>query len=239
MKNPRKAIAYYRASTNEEIQANSFGVQQHAVEQYAGTHGYKIVQSFAEYVSASKNVVRTEWNAALDYLRDNPDTTLIIQKIDRATRSLRDWSEIEDLLSLIRFTNFPDSEPNILLVSILISVAQAESRAISNRTALAIQSIRRQAEKRGEDFKWGNPQNLDSAASKKGRDAHADIARVFSAQIAAHVAGRGTTLKEKAQYLNERRIRTRTGKRWSVHSLHRVLKYKESSDANLNLVRKV
>jgi len=221
---PKRAIQYIRASTSEEIQANSFGIQEHSISVFAESNGYSIEKTFCEYVSASKNVVRTEWLSALDYLRDNPGAYLIVHNVSRATRSLRDWMDIEELLPFIRFASMDNAEPNLLLVSILIAVAQAESKSTSIRTRLAIAKKKREAEESGEEWKWGN-QNLGNA--KRAANARASSsrrARVFAAGITEHVKNAdGTTLRERVVYLNKNRIRTIRGKSWTVSSLHRVL----------------
>ena len=223
----RRAIQYIRASTNAEMQANSFGVQEYSISSFAESNGYTIEKTFCEYVSASKNVIRTEWNAALDYLRDNPGAYLIIHSVSRATRSLRDWMEIEELLPFIRFANMDNNEPNILLVSILIAVAQAESNAISSRTKLAIAKKKRETVRSGEDWKWGN-QNLGTPErAAKARAASSRKAEVFAAGIAGHLKASPLQdwmpLWQKVDYLNKIRVRTIRGKKWTSGSLYRVL----------------
>ena len=213
--NKTVAISYIRASTNAEIQANSFGVQEYSINALASQGDYKIVARYSEYVSASKKVVRTEWIAALNYITDNPGVFLLVHDVSRATRNFEDWLEIEkrNLLPFIRFANMGNTEPNILLVHVLVAVASAESRQISSRTKLAIAKKKRDSLKHGKEWRWGNPNlgGYDSGADE-GRETQRKKAKTHALITTAYVKDSGcTTLVKQVAYLNSNRLFTRRG----------------------------
>jgi site-specific DNA recombinase len=221
----KPAIQYLRASTNAELQKNSFGVQGESVAYWAENNGYEIHHTFKEYVSASKNAHRAEWKRALQCLRDNPGVTLIIHDVTRATRSLRDWAEIEALLPQIRFASMRDEPVSMVMLGILISLAQEESNRISKRVQLGIQKKKAEA---GESWTWGNQSLGTAETAQAGRAVNASKAQEFAMSILIHLHRcPGQTLAQMVSFLNDKNVTTRRGKSWSKQSLHRVLKYAE------------
>ena len=53
MKNNKTAIAYVRASTNEDKQSNSLNIQREVISNFAATNGYDVVREFSEYCSGT------------------------------------------------------------------------------------------------------------------------------------------------------------------------------------------
>ena len=224
----KPAIQYLRASTNAELQKNSFGVQGDSIANWAEDNGYQIQHTFSEYVSASKDVYRPEWIRALQCLRDNPNVVLIIHDVTRATRSLNDWAEIEDLLPQIRFASMSDEPVSKVMLGILISLAQDESRRISKRVRLGIAKKRAEAIENGEDWSWGNAELGSTETAAAGRKANASKAADFTLGIMLRLRRcKGATLAEMVAFLNNNHVRTRRGKSWTTSSLHRVIKYAE------------
>jgi DNA invertase Pin-like site-specific DNA recombinase len=224
----KPAIQYLRASTNADLQRNSFGVQGDSVARWADINGYNIQETFSEYVSASKDVYRREWKRALQCLRDNPGVVLIIHDVTRATRSLRDWAEIESLLPQIRFASMRDEPVSMVMLGILISLAQEESNRISKRVTLGIAKKRARVLENGEEWSWGNQQLGTTETAENGRKANANKAADFTLSIMLHLRGcKGATLAEMVAFLNNKNITTRRGKSWTTSSLHRVIKYAE------------
>ena len=224
----KPAIQYLRASTNAELQKNSFGVQSDSVSGWADRNGYEIVGTFSEYVSASKDATRPEWKRALQYLRDNPNTVLIVHDVSRATRSLRDWSEIEGLLPQIRFASMRDEPVSMVMLGILISLAQEESARISRRVKMGIAKKKKEAEKNDQVWSWGNASMGTIETASNARAANRSKAEDFALNIMAHLHRcKGQTLDGMAKFLNDKGVTTRRGKSWTKQSVQRVVKYAE------------
>ena len=225
----KRAIQYLRASTNAELQRNSFGVQSDSVGLWAERNGYDIQETFSEYVSASKHTQRPQWKRALQHLRDNPGTVLIVHDVTRATRSLRDWSEIEGLLPQIRFASMRDEPVSMVMLGILISLAQEESQRISRRVKLGIQKKKKEAIENKSEWKWGNASMGTTETANNARGANISKAQDFALNVCAHLHRcKGQTLEEMANFLNDKGVTTRRGLSWSKQSVQRVLKYAET-----------
>lgn len=234
----KPAIIYVRASTSEEKQRGSFSTQRERIYSWAFLNGYKVLSVLTEYKSASKRLERPQWNKALQALRDHPSLTLICYDVTRATRSLRDWDKIEDLVPRIRFTTNRDEPANKVMLGIMISIAMEESEKISRRVSHGIQRKKAEAERLGYKWSWGNdakhmatPENAangrKSNTSKAREHALLTVALLKSQYKDVGVARGGLTLREMADYLNDRGSTTRRGKSWTTSSLDRVIKYAE------------
>lgn len=222
----KPCIVYMRASTNEELQSNSFGVQELAVKRYCEQFGYEPVATYSEYVSASKDKVRPEWNKALLHLRKDKDLTLISWEVTRISRDLKDWATIEPLLHRMRFTDcLTDETPTFLLVSLKILMGQHESKKLGERISDGIARLKDEHKKAGKEFKWGNAHNIsyeDRLAGPKANVEKADALKDEVERALKPVAG--LTLAKKVEYLNTHTtVRTRRGNEWTIGNLHRVL----------------
>ena len=222
----KRAVVYLRASTNEELQKNSFGTQELAIERFCETHGYEIVSKHAEYVSASKEKQRPAWNAALAELRANPDMVLVSWEVSRISRDLKDWAVIEPLLSRMRFTDLSgDEAPNFLTVSLKLLIGDYESKKLGQRISDGIKRKKHEAEKNGQTWSWGNAHNIALQDRLKGHKANTEKADSFQAQLMIAIKPvMSETLAKKVKYLNnEAHFYTRRGQKWTVGNLHRAL----------------
>lgn len=111
---------------------------------------------------------------------------------------------------------------------IMAAVAEAEAKAISDRTRAALQAAR----ERGTRLGATNPRsrNLTETAKRKGRkrgaEATAKRAREFYAEVVPKVDAmrrRGLSLAAIAHALNDEGSRTQTGARFSAVHVKRIL----------------
>ncbi|MEW8051229.1 MAG: recombinase family protein [Candidatus Thiodiazotropha sp.] len=101
--------AYVRVSTvRQSIQGVSLSEQHRSIDRYANDHGIQVVQWFEEVESATKGC-RTVFKELMRQLKQKKGRVgLLIHKIDRGARNLRDWADIGDLIDRgidVRFTN--------------------------------------------------------------------------------------------------------------------------------------
>jgi site-specific DNA recombinase len=96
---PRKTyFAYVRVSTQRQGQnGTSLAEQKAAIERYAKTWDLEITRYFEERETAAKQGRRVFLDM-LKKLRQYKADGLIIHKIDRSARNLRDWAAIGDLI---------------------------------------------------------------------------------------------------------------------------------------------
>jgi site-specific DNA recombinase len=91
-------FSYIRVSTIRQGQTGtSLDEQRSAIRNYAQRWGLPIVQEFEERETAAK-LGRPVFLKMLNLLRQHRATGVIIHKIDRSARNLRDWAELGEMI---------------------------------------------------------------------------------------------------------------------------------------------
>lgn len=175
----------------------------------------------AEYtdVQSGKDDDRPQLTEALKLCRLT-NSTLLIAKLDRLSRNVAFLATLQQAGTKFVACDLP--EANELVVHILAAVAQAERKAISERTKAAL------AVAKARGVRLGNPRlragNAASAAiarkarTKKTEDRDAELREVIeNAERQDHL-----TLRQLARYLNELGISSAQGKHWHANSVRRV-----------------
>ncbi|WP_417554306.1 recombinase family protein [Microbacterium sp.] len=203
----RRVIGYLRVSTVE--QANSglgLEAQRDAIQRYADAHGWE-VEWYVDAGISAKSLDRPQLTAALARLaasRKRRDVDgLIVAKLDRLSRSVRDFAELLVLArarkwSLVAIdlgvdTGTPTGE---LVANVMMAVAQFERQVISERTKAAMQAAKRRG------VTYGRPSALPQATADrllKLRKRH--------------------TLAATADRLNAEGHTTATGKPWTLNAV--------------------
>jgi len=221
-----KIVAYYRVSTSKQGKSGlGIEAQKEAVSSYANANGCKIVSEFME-VESGKDNNRPKLAEALE-LCDITGARLTIAKLDRLSRNVAFLSGLME--AKVKFTACDNPEATELTIHILAAVAQAERKAISERTKAALQA----AKARGQTL--GNPR-LAEARSKidiKAASSKATQSRVAASKARAEkvlkVIDKARengchTLQRIADYLNEETaILTPRGSVWTRGAVKRVI----------------
>jgi DNA invertase Pin-like site-specific DNA recombinase len=148
-----RAAAYLRVSTKDQETA----MQRHQIKNFCHTHKYQIVEWYEDKASGREIDGRAQLgNLLLDAVRGNFEA-VVVWKLDRFTRSLKDFLWLIDELkkSGVKLhsvadggVDFTGDDPlQTLLRSILAGFAQMESAIISQRVK-ASYDLRRQAGER-------------------------------------------------------------------------------------------
>jgi DNA invertase Pin-like site-specific DNA recombinase len=94
----KQYFAYVRVSTvRQGERGSSLAEQKNAIEAYAARAGLPVVEWFEEMETAAKQG-RRKFTQMLTQLRSGRAHGLIIHKIDRSARNLRDWADLGDLI---------------------------------------------------------------------------------------------------------------------------------------------
>lgn len=221
-----KIVAYYRVSTNKQSKSGlGLDAQRHAVTSYANTHSCQIIGEFKE-VESGKNNQRPELSEALE-LCEMTGARLVIAKLDRLSRSVAFLSGLME--SKVKFTACDNPEASELTIHILAAVAEAERKAISERTKAALQA----AKQRGQIL--GNP---NIAQARAARDMEVALKKATEARVGASKQRAGKvlrviekacenethTLQTIADLLNNKTsIRTPRGCLWTRTAVRRIL----------------
>lgn len=225
-------VAYYRVSTSKQGKSGlGLEAQQQAVTAYAASSGCEIIESFTE-VESGKNNNRPELTEALE-LCEITGARLVIAKLDRLSRSVAFLSGLME--SKVKFTACDNPQASELTIHILAAVAEAERKAISERTKAALQA----AKQRGQVL--GNPNIAEAravrdmkAALKKATEARVNASKLRAEKVMRVIEkareNGAHTLQSIADYLNEQTsIRTAREKLWTRTAVQRVMTKSERS----------
>jgi DNA invertase Pin-like site-specific DNA recombinase len=220
-----ECVSYVRVSTQRQG-ASGLGLsaQRSAVQQFCKQHGMTLVHEFREVESGRKND-RAVLREALAYAK-RAKATLLIAKLDRLARNVAFIANLME--SGVEFRACDVPEANRLLLHIMAAVAEAEAKAISERTRAALRAGKAAGKKYGAQ----NPRsrNLTPVAMRMGRkrgaEATAERAREFYAEVTPKVLSmraRGLTLAAIADELNSQGFRTQNGAHFSAVHVKRLL----------------
>lgn len=222
-------IGYLRVSTKGQGESGlGLEGQKVAIESYARQAGAKIAALYVE-VESGKRTDRPELLKALAHAKRSK-ATLVVAKLDRLARNVEFLARV--LNAGTEFVACDNPAANRLTLHILSAVAEAEAKAISERTKAALAAYKARGGKLGGSLK--QCRNLTPEATAKGREnaarARAEAARQAYADLRpAMVAMRddGGTLQAIADRLNADGHTTRNGRAWNPVQVSRVLERTE------------
>ena len=141
-----KAVLYIRVSTDKQAQHGiSLEAQEAKGKAYASLYDLEIVATCIDAGQSAKSLNRPALQDALAHLESGDAAALLVVKLDRLTRSVKDLSILIDDYFSSRFSLLSVSE-NIdtrtaggrLVLNILASVSAWEREAVSERTKAAL-----------------------------------------------------------------------------------------------------
>jgi DNA invertase Pin-like site-specific DNA recombinase len=223
----KKLIAYYRVSTKKQgVSGLGLEAQESSVQDYAARSRGQILQSYKE-VESGKNSERPALAKAITQAKLTK-STLVIAKLDRLARNLHFVSALME--SGVDFVCCDIPDANRLTIHILAAVAEAESKAISDRTKAALAAAKKRGVKLGANRK--NTFNALRRAEgwKKGTKVAAKVRTSRTKEAYEGIMPDihelrhlGSSYREIARWLNDRHYTTSTGKPWSSTAVLRVV----------------
>lgn len=217
-----ECISYVRVSTKRQGESGlGLDAQRSAVQQFCKQNGLTVVREFQEVESGRKND-RAVLREAMAYAK-RKKAVLLIARLDRLARNVAFIANLMESGVEFRACDMP--EANRLLLHVMAAVGEAEARAISDRTRVAL----RAAKARGTLLGGANPacRNLTGEAMRRGAAATAENARKAYADllpVVTELRNAGASLQTIAQHLNSEGHETRTGAQWTPTQVHRLLK---------------
>lgn len=209
-----KFVAYYRVSTKRQGSTGlGLDAQRAAVASFL--QGGALVGEFTD-VESGRRDDRPQLAEAIATSK-RQKATLVIAKLDRLSRRLSFVARLME--SGVKFMAVDNPTANELTIHILAAVAEAERKAISERTKAALAA----AKQRGTSL--GNPR-LDEArrVGVKAAEAAADRFAENLMPIIRGLQARGvSSLRSLAESLNARGFKTRRGAAWTPMAVSRVV----------------
>lgn len=232
-----KVIAYYRVSTEAQGRSGlGLEAQRQAVTALCQTRGWQIMADYTE-VESGKRADREQLTAALHHAKVTGGT-LVIAKLDRLSRNAAFITALQD--SGAKFIAADMPEANELTVHIMAAVAQAERKAIAQRTREALSAAKARgtwAKADGTPYKSGNRLGNPNGAAAlrraaKGNGASLEMIKGNAAAFATALAvtierlrSDGlTSLPQIARGLNDGGFETPRGGKWHPSSVSNLLK---------------
>lgn len=225
-----KAIGYVRVSSEQQAQEGvSLNAQRQKLRDYCRAMDIELIDIVADEGYSASSLKRPGLQAALAKLQQGQAQSLIVTKLDRLTRCVKD-------LGTLCEQYFSDGKPSTLLsvsdsidtrtaagklvLNVLTSVAQWEREAISERTRDVLAHLKRNGVKLGgAPYGWRYAARVDASGRRalaEVRSEQAAIKRV----CALH--RRGVPLPAICDRLTQEGHKPR-GSRWHKRTVCRIL----------------
>jgi site-specific DNA recombinase len=172
---------------------------------------------------SAKTLERPGMQRVLEMVRKRAVDAVIVAKLDRLTRSVRDLAEIVDLaekkrVALVSVAETLDTgtAAGRMVLNVMASVAQWEREAIAERTTDALREKRRMGQRAG-NVPYGYALQADGKTLVEDPEESAVIWQM------RRWREEGATLRGIADKLNQHGVRTRSGSAWRFQYVDRVL----------------
>lgn len=206
-----KVIGYVRVSTAKQEQSGlSLEAQTTKIQQYCELYELELVDIIIDAGASAKTLEREGMQSALKAIKSGEAEGLVIAKLDRLTRSIKDLNvlieEVFTKAALISVadqvdTNTPSGR---LVLNILMSVSQWEREEIGARTKAAMQA------KKSKGEYTGGKAPLGWRIDEDGNEIPDEIEQRLIAVVRSY-RNSGLSYSAIAQKLTEANFTSRTG----------------------------
>jgi DNA invertase Pin-like site-specific DNA recombinase len=220
-----RAIGYVRVSTDKQADRGvSLEAQVEKIRAMATVHGVELLDVIVDAGESAKDLDRPGMARVLEMVRTRAVGMVIVAKLDRLTRSVRDLADLLEQfqrrgVSLVSVAESLDtgSAAGRLVLNLLVSVSQWEREAIGERTRDAMQLKRRRNE-----FVGNAPYGFRLAADKRHLEPEPNEQAVL--ERIRRFRRSGKSLRKIADELNRLQFRTRSQSLFRHEYVARLLK---------------
>lgn len=218
-----RVIAYCRVSTDEQASSGvSLQAQEAKLRAYCLAMDLELVRVESDAGASAKTLDRPALQRALASLSADEADALVVVKLDRLTRSVRDLADLlEQYFSadhgLISLGESVDTRTAAgrLVLNVMTSVAQWEREAIGERTSNALQHMKSQGKRVGA-VPYGWALATDAKSLTKDEFEQTVIAR------ARELRATGASLRAIASTLASQGMKTRNGRTFDPQQIARI-----------------
>lgn len=209
-----RVVGYVRVSTDQQADEGvSLDAQRAQLAAYATLYGLEIVEVIVDAGESAKSLARPGLARALAMLAAGQADGLLVTKLDRLTRSVRDLGDLiggpfarAALLSVSEQID-TRSAAGRLVLNVLASVSQWEREAIGERTSVAMQHMRAAGEYTGGRVPYGFAL-LERGRLERAEGEQATIARARAREL----RDAGLSLAKVARTLADEGMLARNGR---------------------------
>lgn len=219
-----KAIGYTRVSTDKQVDGGvSLEAQAEKIRAMAVVQGAELVEMVVDGGASAKSLDRPGLDRVLQMIDRREIDVLIVAKLDRLTRSVKDLAELLERMNkrgvaLVSVAESLDtgSAAGRLVLNIMTAVSQWEREAIGERTRDAMQHKKAKGEVVG-TVPFGFRRSADGVRLEPNPVEVAIVEQI------RHLREQGMTLQAIADTLNSKGIATRRQSAWRVQYIASVL----------------
>lgn len=221
-----KAVGYIRVSTDKQAEHGvSLEAQQAKLEAYAALYDLALVEVIVDAGVSAKTLDRPGLQRALHLLRIGQANALLVAKLDRLTRSVKDLGELvedyfsSDVITLLSVADSIDTRTAAgrLVLNVLGSVAQWERETIGERTSEALAHKHSKGEKTGGDVPYGYRLVSDGKTLMPDEAEQVLLAAIREARV------RGLSQRAVVADLTRQGFTTRKGTALSLMQVQRIM----------------
>ena len=220
-----QAIGYVRVSTDRQAeQGVSLEAQEAKIRAMATVQSAELLEVIVDGGESAKSLNRPGLQRLLGLVNAGKIDSVIVAKLDRLTRSVKDLSQMLELfekrkVALISVAESLDtgSAAGRLVITIMGAVSQWEREAIGERTRDALRHKRGKGERVG-NIEFGYKLAADGLHLEQDPAEQAALAEIRRLRTAGH------SFRAIAAALNKSGHRTRRSTLWRLESVVRVVK---------------
>jgi site-specific DNA recombinase len=219
-----KTVGYVRVSTDKQADRGvSLDAQSEKIRAMTVVHNGELIDIIVDGGESAKSLQRPGMERLLALVEGKKVQAVIIAKLDRLTRSVKDLCELLERferrgVALISVAESLDtsSAAGRLVLNIMTAVSQWEREAIGERTRDAMSHKRTNGERVG-NIRFGYRLAAD------GHHVEPDPAEQGVLHEVRRLRQSGQTMRGIAASLNHRAFRTRRGSAWRLEHVARIL----------------
>ena len=225
----RRTVGYVRVSTEDQsVNGVSLAAQEERIRASGVASARRVDEILIDQGVSAKSLDRPAMQKILAGIRAGAIGTVVVTKLDRMTRSLRDLADLLALcakhdVALVSLSESLDTSTAAgrLLVNLLGSVAEWEREAIGERTAAALAHKREKRQAYGRvPFGW----------RREGDALLKDAAEQKALRMAQAMHDDGATLRAIGAALESMGAKPHAGKAWYASSVKAVLSSRMASE---------
>lgn len=218
-----KVIGYVRVSTQDQAEEGvSLAAQREKLQQYATLFDLELVAIVEDAGASAKSLDRDGLRQALAMLDNGQAEGLLVAKLDRLTRSVKDLGALLDShfrseFSLLSVADKIDTSTAAgrLVLNVLASVSEWEREAIGERTSVALQHKKAQGQHVGSPGLGYDMRDGELVANDKEKTV---LSRI------RELRAEGLTYRAMADALTNEGFSTKRGGGWNPGTVQRYVK---------------
>lgn len=220
-----KAIGYVRVSTSDQVESGlSLQHQESKIRAYCEALDIDLTSVYVDAGYSAKSLNRPAMQQVLELVKTKSVDGVVILKLDRLTRSVKDLGELIELIEKkgVALVSVQDSintttAAGRLCLNMLASISQWEREAISERTSAALQIKKASGQRVGTI-----PYGFDLADD--GVNLIENAAEQKALELIRLLRERGLSFNKIAADLTRRGIVTKKGCKWAAQTVSNLCK---------------